>query len=149
LAALEPKFWAEFCRRVERPDLIARHFPVDDADRQRTMAELAALFRTRPRDEWVAALGDVDVCLGPVNTLTEALADPPLRARGIANSADYGAEGEGGVLRTAPLISDAPFVVRLGLPGLGAHTREALEAAGYSAGEIATLADEGAIALGE
>ncbi|HEX8728142.1 MAG TPA: CoA transferase, partial [Ktedonobacterales bacterium] len=87
LAALEPKFWAEFCQRIERPDLIERQFPRDDADRQQTKDELAAIFRTRTRDEWVTALSDADVCLGPVNTLAEALADPQLRFQGVAAEA--------------------------------------------------------------
>ncbi len=149
LAALEPKFWAEFCRRVERPDLIERQFPADAADRQRTMDELAALFRTRTRDEWVALLGDAEVCLGPVNTLSEALDDPQVRARGVSAPADYGpAEGMGAALRTAPTMSDVPFDTRIGLPGLGEHTRAALLAAGYSEDELAALAAAGAIALG-
>ena len=64
LGALEPKFWAEFCRRVGREDLIPRHIPTSVEDRAATMAELAAIFKTKTRDEWVAELGDEDVCLG-------------------------------------------------------------------------------------
>lgn len=149
LGALEPKFWAEFCRRVGRPDLIARQFPRDAEDRRQVGEELAALLRARTRDDWVAELGDAEVCLGPVNSLAEALANPQVRARGVTTTADFGAEGAGGALRLAPRIGDAPFAVRLGLPPLGAHTAEALAAAGYTSDEIAALADEGAIALGE
>jgi alpha-methylacyl-CoA racemase len=149
LAALEPKFWEEFCRRVGRPDLVAHHIPRDAADREWTMAELAAIFRTKTRDAWVAELGEADVCLGPVNTLEEALADPQVRARGMAITVNYGAEGEGGALRTHPQMSETPFEVRRGLPGLGEHTAEALAAAGYTPDEIAALAAEGGVALGE
>ncbi|MFI5272813.1 MAG: CaiB/BaiF CoA transferase family protein [Ktedonobacterales bacterium] len=148
LGALEPKFWAEFCRRIGREDLIARQFPRDAGDRRDVMETLAAIFRTKTRDQWVAELGAAEVCLGPVNTLDEAVADPQARARGIGAPADYGAEGEGVALRTAPVISDVPFATRRGLPGLGEHTAEALTAAGYSASEIAVLAEAGAIALG-
>jgi len=97
----------------------------------------------------MAALGDAEICFGPVNTLAEAFADPQVRARGIAAPADYGAEGQGMALRTAPVISDVPFETRPGLPGLGEHTAEALRAAGYDDAEIAALAAEGAVALGE
>lgn len=149
LGALEPKFWAEFCRRIERPDLIDRQIPIDAEDRRATMDELAATFRTKTRDEWVALLGDADVCLGPVNTLEEALADPQVRSRGMVFAADYGdGEAAGRGLRTSPLISDAPVAMRRGLPRLGEHTREALTAVGYSADEIAALVAEGAAAEG-
>src|SRR5262249_35413283 len=53
LGALEPKFWAEFCRRVGREDLIPRHIPTGREDRAATMAELAAIVKTQTRDHCV------------------------------------------------------------------------------------------------
>ena len=150
VGALEPKFWAELCQRLGREDLIARQFPRGAADAREVKDALAAIFATRTRDEWVAELGDAEICFGPVNTLAEALADPQARARGVSAPVDFGeGEGEGAALRTAPAISDVPFETRRGLPGLGEHTAEALRAAGYDDAEIAKLAAEGAIALGE
>ncbi|MGZ6391853.1 MAG: CoA transferase, partial [Ktedonobacterales bacterium] len=148
LAALEPKFWEEFCRRVERPDLIPHQIPADATEGQETYDAVASVFRMRTRAEWMAVLGDAEVCFGPVNTLTEALADPQVQARGVFASVDYGGlEGEGRALRIAPLVSDAPFTERRGLPALGEHTAEALTSAGYTETEIAALAAEGAIAV--
>ncbi|MGZ3682053.1 MAG: CaiB/BaiF CoA transferase family protein, partial [Ktedonobacterales bacterium] len=68
LAALEPKFWEEFCRRVERPDLIPHQIPANGTEGQETYAAVASVFRTRTREEWAALLGDAEVCFGPVNT---------------------------------------------------------------------------------
>ena len=150
VAALEPKFFANLCQRLGRPDLIARQFPRDAADRDATIAELAAIFRAKTRDEWLAELADEDVCVGPANTISEALADPQLRARGMTAHGSYGAaEGEGDALRYTPLVSDAPFTLRSGLPPLGADTAAALQEAGYTADEIAALTEAGAIALGD
>jgi alpha-methylacyl-CoA racemase len=145
LGALEPKFWVELCRRIDRPDLIARQMPRNEADRRAVDAELSAIFRTRTRDEWVAELGDAEVCLGPVRTLAEALADPQVQARGLVAAEEPSGGGQGTALRLAPKMSDVPFAVRTGPPVLGAHTAEALRAVGYSAGEIAELVLEGAI----
>jgi alpha-methylacyl-CoA racemase len=150
VAALEPKFFENLCQRLGRPDLIARQFPRDVADRDAVIAELAAIFRTKTRDEWLTELADADVCVGPVNTITEALVDPQLRARGMTTHGSYGAaEGEGDALRYTPLVSDASFALRNGLPPLGADTADTLTEAGYTADEIAALADAGAIALGK
>ena len=150
VAALEPKFFANLCQRLGRPDLIARQFPSDATDRDATIAELAAIFRAKTRDDWLAELADEDVCVGPANTISEALADPQLRARGMTAHGSYGAaEGEGDALRYTPLVSDAPFTLRSGLPPLGADTAAALQEAGYMADEIAALAEAGAIALGD
>lgn len=143
VGALEPKFYAELCRRLGRPDLIERQFPRDAAEREKTMGELAAIFRAKTRDEWMAELGDADVCVGPVHTLEEAFADPQARARGVAFAADYGDGEAGRGLRTTPLISEAAVALRLGPPALGQHTAEALAGAGYSAEEIAALVAEG------
>ena len=98
----------------------------------------------------MAELGDEDVCLGPVNTLEEALADPQVQARGVAFPADYGdGDAEARALRTTPLLSDAPVEMRVGMPKLGEHTDAALALAGYSAEEIAALVGQGAAALAE
>lgn len=148
VGALEPKFWAELCRRLGRKDLIARQFPHDAEDAREVKQALAAIFRGKTRDEWVAELGDAEICFGPVNTLAEALADPQARARGVsARVAFGGGEGEWVALHTAPTMSDVPLETRRGLPGLGEHTAEALRAAGYDDAEIATLVEAGAIAL--
>jgi alpha-methylacyl-CoA racemase len=140
LGALEPKFWTEFCRRAGRPDLEPRHFPRDDAERDATIHELSAHFRTKTRDEWLELLADVDACLGPVNTITEALADPQVQARGVIAGQTEGAP----LLRSVPLLSDAPPRLLDPAPRLGEHTSTILAEAGYSPAEIAALVASGA-----
>ncbi|HZC05166.1 MAG TPA: CaiB/BaiF CoA-transferase family protein [Ktedonobacterales bacterium] len=143
LGALEPKFWAEFCARVGRPDLTSHHIPRDAADRDATIGELVALFRTRARAEWLALLADTDSCVGPVNTLAEALADPQIQARGVVASAQPDGQT---MLRSTPLLSDTPARLLGGAPALGEHTAEALAEVGYTPREIAALRERGAIA---
>jgi alpha-methylacyl-CoA racemase len=43
--------------------------------------ELAVLFKTRTRDEWMALFADGDTCVTPVLTLAEAAGHPQHRAR--------------------------------------------------------------------
>ena len=51
---------------------------------------LAALFRTRSRDAWVALFDGSDACTTPVLTLEEALAHPQVQARDMAPEGGLG-----------------------------------------------------------
>src|SRR5579859_1521733 len=145
LGALEPKFWATFCERAGRPDLLPRHLPTSAAEREETLAALRTLFLTKTRDEWVAEFGEIEACLGPVNSLSEALHDPQVEALGTVRRADYGPSGEFGTLALTPRIEDVPFEVRHAPPALGEQTREVFLAAGYTEDELTRLRDDGAI----
>jgi alpha-methylacyl-CoA racemase len=140
LAALEPKFWQEFCQRVGRPDLEPHHYPQDDGERAATIAALTALFRTKTREEWVALLADTDSCVGPVNTLAEAQADPQVQARGVLIAGHAG----GRRVRSVPLLSGSPPPALDPAPALGEHTVAVLAEAGYVPAEIAALLARGA-----
>jgi alpha-methylacyl-CoA racemase len=72
VAALEPRFFAPLCERLDRPDLVARQF---DADQEALAAELAATIARRPLAEWLDRFAGEDVCAGPVATLAEAAAE--------------------------------------------------------------------------
>jgi crotonobetainyl-CoA:carnitine CoA-transferase CaiB-like acyl-CoA transferase len=75
VAPLEPKFWAEFCRGVDRPDWLSKHMG-HDVEMQR---ELRELFCQKTQAEWVQAFAGVDACVEPVLELDE-LQDHPLHA---------------------------------------------------------------------
>jgi crotonobetainyl-CoA:carnitine CoA-transferase CaiB-like acyl-CoA transferase len=145
LGALEPKFWAAFCTHVQRPDLLPLNRSTGDAEGERALAELRALFLSRTRDEWVAELEEIETCFGPVNSLAEALQDPQVQALGTVRWADYGPGGEIGTLALTPHIEDVEFEVRHAPPSLGEHTRDILLAAGYSEDEVTRLRSAGAI----
>jgi alpha-methylacyl-CoA racemase len=69
VGALEPKFFARLAGLLGRPDLARRQY---DEDQDELATELAAIFATRSRDEWLEHFGDEDVCVGPVFTREEA-----------------------------------------------------------------------------
>ena len=57
--------------------------------------ELAAIFRTEPRDHWCALLEGSDACFAPVLTMAEAPRHPHIAARGTLVE-------EGGMIQPAP-----------------------------------------------
>jgi alpha-methylacyl-CoA racemase len=59
--------------------------PADQLDRAQwadIQAKFSAAFLSRTRDEWSVIFADVDACVTPVLTLTEAGVDPQISARG-------------------------------------------------------------------
>jgi len=88
LAAIEPKFWAAFCRAVARPDWIARQ---DEPVPQRALiADLDALFARRTQADWRAVVTEVDCCCEPVLASAEVAGHPHVAARGLMGE---GADG--------------------------------------------------------
>ena len=60
LSPLEPKFWDNFCNAVGRPEWIARRY--EPLPQTALIAEVSALFASRPLAEWDAILGPADCC---------------------------------------------------------------------------------------
>jgi alpha-methylacyl-CoA racemase len=135
LAALEPEFWACFCRGVGRRDLLGQQF-APAVQGEPAYDELCALFKTRTREEWAATLAGVDACCEPLYTLGEALASAPVQALKMLGSA--------GLLPPVGLSAREvqPFERA---PALGEHTTAILLEMGYNSIEVERLRREGVV----
>jgi alpha-methylacyl-CoA racemase len=141
IGALEPQFYAEL-RRLTGLDTD----PSFDAQMDRTQwpslkERLAAVFKTKSRDEWCALMEHTDACFAPVLTMAEAPAHPHNAHRGTFTEV-------AGVSQAAPAprFSRTPGEIRRPPPHAGQHTDEALTDWGFDAADIAKLRDAGAIA---
>ena len=144
LGALEPKFWSNFCRLIGRDDLVPLQYAEGQA-RDRAEADVRAIFRTRPRDEWVRLLQTADVCAGPVLELDEVLRDPHLAHRGLFRALAHPALGSVPQVAFPVKLSASPGRMETPAPALGAQTDEILAGLGYDTDAIATLRREGAV----
>jgi crotonobetainyl-CoA:carnitine CoA-transferase CaiB-like acyl-CoA transferase len=143
LGALEPKFWAAWCRGVGREDLVERQF---DGPGSATHAEVEAIFAGRTREEWRAFGAEHDCCLEPVLEMEEALDSELVRAREMVVAFEQPGAGEVRGLGFPVKLSATPGAVRRPAPALGEHTDEVLRELGYDDGAIAALREAGAIA---
>ncbi|HLM51821.1 MAG TPA: CoA transferase [Solirubrobacteraceae bacterium] len=145
LGALEPKFWAAWCRGVGREDLVERQF---DAPGSATHAEVSRIFAQRTRGQWQAFASEHDCCLEPVLELDEALESDLVQAREMVVGIDQPGVHEPVRLLGVPVKLDRTpgDAHRRPGPGLGEQTEEVLAAAGLSEEEIAALKERGAVA---
>jgi alpha-methylacyl-CoA racemase len=142
VGAIEPKFHTELLRRIGLADEV--HTPVRRSDWPVVKERLAAQFRTRTRDEWVALLEGTDACFAPVLGLGEVVDHPHHRARNsFVEVADVPQPAP------APRFSRTPPEVTRRPPLPGEHTDAVLAEWGFDEDEIARLLDAGAVVRGE
>lgn len=84
LGAVEPKFWAAFCRAAGKPEWIERQN--DKLPQASLRAEVEAWFLQHDGATLERRFADVDCCLAPVLSVREALDSPHHRARGLTVS---------------------------------------------------------------
>jgi crotonobetainyl-CoA:carnitine CoA-transferase CaiB-like acyl-CoA transferase len=145
VGALEPQFWTALCNALERPDLVSDAFATGGR-RNEVIGELSEIFSAHTRAEWMERLAGLDVCVGPINSFSEALADDQIRSRGMAFEAEVPGAGEWTHVGTpVRLVGSNPNEMRLPPPRMGEHTDEVLAALGLSDEERERLRAAGAI----
>lgn len=139
LAALEPKFWREFCERVGREDLVDSHMAESGEEREGVREALEDIFAAKSSEEWENMIGGEETMFATVNTLSEGLKHPQIKARDLVN--------KNGVPRIGLPVQGTEGVMNADSPAprLGEHSDALLIAAGYSSDEIASLREEDVI----
>ena len=141
VGSIEPQFYAQL---VELSGLGADGdlpHQMDKGQWPSLKERLAAIFKTKTRDEWCAVMEHTDVCFAPVLSMVEAPAHPHNVHRQTFVEVD-------GVTQPAPAprFSRTPGEIQRPPAHPGQHTDEALADWGMPAERIAALRDDGAIA---
>ncbi len=148
VAAFRRADWVRLARACERPEWIedARFQTAEGLDvHKAARLELTQeALRERTTAEWIERLEAHDVPCAPVLTRREMIRHPQVVENGIVVETDHPRAGRLRQARSAARFSATPAAVRHGAPGLGAHTREVLAEAGYTAAEIDALMQSGA-----
>ena len=80
IGSIEPQFYAEL-RRIAGLEDEAWDAQMDPNAWPKLKEKIAAVFRTKTREEWNALMEHTDVCYAPVLTMGEAIAHPHNQAR--------------------------------------------------------------------
>jgi formyl-CoA transferase len=138
-----------FFEAIDAPELM--HDPRFDtwekrsANRDALNELIEARIRTRTTAEWVAALNEVSVPAGPVNTVDKVFEDPQVRHLEMVAPVKHEQLGELGLLRNSVRMSRTPSNVHLASPEPSEHTDEILTQLGLTEGEIGQLRDLGVV----
>jgi alpha-methylacyl-CoA racemase len=140
IAAIEPWFWENLCRALNREDLLP-HQEATGGKKSEVEQALAETFLTKTRDEWFETLKDSNISVGKVYSLEEALDDPHARQRGMVLEVEAPDIPEGKVRQVATPIhlTETPGQVRHLGSVTGQHTSAVLEELGFDAQTVADL----------
>lgn len=142
LGALEPKFWANFCRKVGREDLVARQY--DSGQRRASLfEEVREIFKAKTQSEWIDLMRDADCCCEPVLSMAEAFNHDQTLAREMLRRSESITDQLGFSYK----LSDTPPREELIAPQLGQHTEALLTEIGISEDERKRLIAAGIVRI--
>jgi alpha-methylacyl-CoA racemase len=131
LGSLEAEFYRDLVDRLGIADADA-DTRFDRARWPEAKAKIAAVIRTRTREEWDQLLLGTDVCYAPVLSLSEAPRHPHNAARGVVVDVD-------GVTQPAPAPRFSATPAKIQGPPCGPNSEAVLKDWGFSDEEIASL----------
>lgn len=117
LAAMEKKFWKNFCKAVDREDWLPHQF-TPPSENNPVYQEIRALFKERTFAEWCSFALEVDCCLTPVLETEEIIDHPYIKARQLI------IEQEGLHYTLTRPKEQTAIKGALSYPRLGEHTEE-------------------------
>jgi crotonobetainyl-CoA:carnitine CoA-transferase CaiB-like acyl-CoA transferase len=134
VALLEPKFWNQFCAKMQFSQLADRQFQANQQELIDTIAERIA---TKSLTDWIEYFRTEDVCIAPVQSIAEAMQSESAKRLLVPVDYPFGSF----------LQMQTPFVEKTlnhrKAPEPGEHTREILEEAGFTEREIDAFARKG------
>ncbi|HHW18050.1 MAG TPA: CoA transferase [Firmicutes bacterium] len=142
--------WAEFCRAIDRPELIEdprfKTNPARCENRHELIPLVSEVIKRKTSQEWFDIFERHRLPYSPINTIDKVVADPNINYRGMIAEICQPRVGKMKIVGTPFRLSETPGEVRSHGPLLGEHTDEVLGSLlGYSAEKIAVLREQGII----
>jgi alpha-methylacyl-CoA racemase len=141
VGSIEPHFYAELLRLTGLDADEEFSQQMDHAAWPSLKIRLAALFRSRTRDQWCEIMKGADVCFAPVLSMREAPAHPHNQARGTFVEFQGQTQPAPG-----PRLSRTPGAIAGPSAVPGQHTDEVLANWGFSPAEVVQLRETKAVA---
>jgi crotonobetainyl-CoA:carnitine CoA-transferase CaiB-like acyl-CoA transferase len=141
VGAIEPQFWEELCKLINRPDLTPDQYSSGPRRKEVVEAVQSALARKTSQD-WFRMMCEHELPCTPFLTLDEVLKDPHVRERHMLLAKDQ--TGSRLTYVGSPCkIAGLDEINLISSPELGQHSTELLKEIGYSQSEIQHLVETG------
>lgn len=144
LGNVEFKFWENFCKAINREDLIKEHLP-EGEKLEEVLKTVQDIFKSKTRAEWEELLNDVETCFEPVYEISEVIAHPQVKAREMIVEQIHPVEGTIREVGFPVKFSATPASLRMPPPRYGEHTELILQDLGYDTAVINDFRNKGII----
>jgi crotonobetainyl-CoA:carnitine CoA-transferase CaiB-like acyl-CoA transferase len=130
VGALEYKFWKNFCKVINKEELIDQ---LDEPlEQQRIMKqEVQAVIQQKTLTEWLELFKGIDTCVSPVLTPEEVTDHPQIKHRHMIEDITHPEVGMMKQIGNPIKLSKSTVSTRRHAPGLGEHTNEILKELGF------------------
>jgi crotonobetainyl-CoA:carnitine CoA-transferase CaiB-like acyl-CoA transferase len=143
IGAVENRFWRQFCDVLGAPEYAELQY--DDQQRQEIIDFVRNAFKQKTLDEWDVVLGELDICWGRVQSLSEVLEDPLFRQREMVVEIK-GNNGKTSKTLGVPVkLSETPGAIRTPPVDFGESTPDILRELGYSEKDIKEFEESGVV----
>lgn len=145
LAAVENKFWKEFCDKIGYSEYIS--FQWDPSRQDEMINNIKNVMQEKERNEWLEIFSGSRVCLAPVLNMEEMCQHPQIIERQMIHKLENIEEsGKDISLTGIPFkLSATPGKIKFSFPELGQHNEEVLQFLGYTARDIKQFREAGII----
>lgn len=144
LGAIEIKFWRAVCKGLGREDLLPKG-NAQNEEKEEVFLELQKEFLKKTQQEWMDIFINLDACVMPVKTFSEACEDPQLRARNMVVELNHSKFGKIKNIASPIKYSKTPLKIRCIAPKIGQHNKEILKLLKYTEEDIKQFKKQGVI----
>jgi crotonobetainyl-CoA:carnitine CoA-transferase CaiB-like acyl-CoA transferase/putative sterol carrier protein len=144
LAALEPKFWNNFCDAINKTEWKEKAVASTE-EMQQLKADVSQLFLSRTQSEWLNFLKNVDCCISPINDVKEVLSSAYFNEQNMFIETTVASHLKLKILRHPLSFQHSDFSKFWNAPLLGEDTASILSTAGIEEKNIKELFAKGIV----